>query len=366
MSEKHIYKDIREFIDRLGFKMISNEYINQFQLLVFQDREGYLYSQSFKILQRNQIQSFVSCNNIFSTDNIKLFMKKNNINLELISKYTNNNDKLILKDNNGYYYTQFWNNLRKLYKPSYADINNKYSIQNLKLWCKLNNKPFELISDGYIGNKEKLQWHCLIENCGEIFENNWANISQGQGCGYCCSKQIGLSNCLATKNPKLSFEWHPTLNGSLTSFDVLCGSHKEVWWKCKKCEYEWKASVGNRNAGRGCSECNESKGEKKIKEIYDFQDINYIPQKTFEGLLGLGGGLLSFDFYLPNHNLLVEYQGEFHDGTAWQQSEIDYDKQVEHDIRKRQYAKDHNINLLEIWYQDFNNIEKILKEELNL
>lgn len=31
---------------------------------------------------------------------------------------------------------------------------------------------------------------------------------------------------------------------------------------------------------------------------------------------------------------------------------------------KRQYAKDHNIKLLEIWYWDFDNIENILEKEL--
>ena len=40
--------------------------------------------------------------------------------------------------------------------------------------------------------------------------------------------------------------------------------------------------------------------------------------------------------------------------------------QKEHDKRKRNYAKDNNIKLLEIWYWDFNNIENILIKELNL
>jgi len=81
-------------------------------------------------------------------------------------------------------------------------------------------------------------------------------------------------------------------------------------------------------------------------------------------LIGVGGGNLSYDFYLPNYNLLIEYQGEFHDGTAIQQSKEKFKKQLEHDKRKREYADNHNINLLEIWYWDFDNIEKILKREL--
>lgn len=44
----------------------------------------------------------------------------------------------------------------------------------------------------------------------------------------------------------------------------------------------------------------------------------------------------------------------------------DFEKQLEHDRRKREYAKQHNIKLLEIWYYDMDNIEDILVKKLNL
>jgi hypothetical protein len=93
-------------------------------------------------------------------------------------------------------------------------------------------------------------------------------------------------------------------------------------------------------------------------------NIKFISQKEFNKLTGLKNGNLSYDFYLPSHNILIEYQGEFHDGTAYQQSKEDYEIQREHDRRKREYAKLNNINLLEIWYWDFDNVEKILNETL--
>ena len=40
--------------------------------------------------------------------------------------------------------------------------------------------------------------------------------------------------------------------------------------------------------------------------------------------------------------------------------------QQEHDKRKKEYAKLHNIKLLEIWYYDFDNITEILNKELGL
>lgn len=72
-------------------------------------------------------------------------------------------------------------------------------------------------------------------------------------------------------------------------------------------------------------------------------------------------------FFLPKLNILVEYQGEQHE------SPIDifggdeqFKIQQEHDFRKREYAKSNNIQLVEIWYYDLNNIEEILKERINI
>ena len=91
-----------------------------------------------------------------------------------------------------------------------------------------------------------------------------------------------------------------------------------------------------------------------------------IIQKKYKDLTGVNSGLLSYDFYIPQKNILIEYQGEYHDGTAGNQTNEEFIIQQEHDRRKRQYAKDHNIKLLEIWYWDFDNIEEILSRELGL
>jgi hypothetical protein len=72
--------------------------------------------------------------------------------------------------------------------------------------------------------------------------------------------------------------------------------------------------------GRGCLLCSESKGEKRIREWLEENKFQFTSQKEFVGLFGTGGGNLSYDFYLQKLNILIEYQGEFHDGTAYQQN----------------------------------------------
>lgn len=61
-------------------------------------------------------------------------------------------------------------------------------------------------------------------------------------------------NDLATVNPALAAEWHPTKNGELTPGMVAACSAKKVWWQCKN-GHEWEAKVNNRKNGRNCPFC---------------------------------------------------------------------------------------------------------------
>lgn len=121
-----------------------------------------------------------------------------------------------------------------------------------------------------------------------------------------------------------------------------------------------------------CICINNSKGEVRIRDFLDRADVPFQRQKVFSDLRGAGNCYLAYDFYLPEHNLLIEYQGEFYDGTLYKknpnglQTKEKFDAQVMRDMRKREYAKSHNIRLLEIWYWDFDNISKILEKELIL
>ena len=81
----------------------------------------------------------------------------------------------------------------------------------------------------------------------------------GSGCGICAGYVVVKSNCLATLNPRLAEEWHPSKNGNLTSEDVTCGSNKKVWWKCPKGDdHEWEAQVYSR-INYGCPICSSRK-----------------------------------------------------------------------------------------------------------
>lgn len=322
-------------------------------------------------INKNQIQCKKCSKKIqserqkYTYQQVNEFIEK--LGYQIISNYRDSHTKLTLKDEYGYLYFSSFTHLKFNYskgkKLRICDKTNPYTIQNIKLWCNLNNKPFELISEKYEGNNKHLQWQCLKEGCKEIFSASWNNILTGWGCGVCDGRQVGISNCLATKRPDLALEWHPTKNGDFTPYDVTSGSHKMVWWECKECGHEWEKEIHQRT-NNCCPECNESKGEKKCKNYFILNNILYIKEKSFNGLLGIGKRKLRYDFYLPKYNLLIEYQGEQHERfcKGIHKSKKDFEKQLEHDKRKKEYALSNGYNFLEIWYYDFDKIEEILND----
>ena len=76
---------------------------------------------------------------------------------------------------------------------------------------------------------------------------------------------------------------------------------------------------------------------------------------------------MSYDFYLPEYNLLIEAQGKQHvEPVEYFGGEDQFVIQTEHDKRKREYAEIKNIELLEIFYNDINNISNILDNQFNM
>lgn len=223
-----------------------------------------------------------------------------------------------------------------------------------------NNKFVEILGT-YKGIDEDIQCKCLI--CGEPFISSPYRILGGAK-HYDCAQKI-----VQEKRRKTHEEFINEIADTSPNIKILgqyITANTRIKVKCLECGHEWKPIADYLSAGRGCPKCKLSKGEKRVGKFLDKQNITHEPQKKYDDLLGLGGGLLSYDFYLPTYNLLIEYQGEYHDGTAKIQSDEEFAYQQEHDRRKREYASKHNIKLLEIWYWDFDNIETILKKELNM
>lgn len=105
-----------------------------------------------------------------------------------------------------------------------------------------------------------------------------------------------------------------------------------------------------------CASCSRSisKNEHRIMMYFEKNSINYVYQKTFDDCKSIN--VLPFDFYLPKHNTLIEYDGEFH----YHDKFGGLKDQQERDRIKTEYCKTKNITLLRIPYFKSDKIEKIL------
>ncbi|MBR4117488.1 MAG: zinc-ribbon domain-containing protein, partial [Methanocorpusculum sp.] len=111
-------------------------------------------------------------------------------------------------------------------------------------------------------SNKKVWWTC---DKGHEWEAKISRRTSGDNCPYCSSRKVLKGyNDLATLNPELAKEWHPTKNGDFKPSDITSGSDKKVWWKCKVCGHEWQAVIGSRNRGRGCPECAKEKRKQTV------------------------------------------------------------------------------------------------------
>lgn len=147
-------------------------------------------------------------------------------------------------------------------------------------------------------------------------------------------------------------------------------STKKYKFICEKCGQEFEkylSDLNETNNGVICQNCNASQLEQSTKEILDKYKIKYYREYMYNDLMGIGNKNLRFDFYLPDYDTLIECQGIQHE--EWQRTwmaKYKFEKQLEHDKRKKDYCKRNGIKLIEIWYNEIENIEEILKKELSL
>lgn len=247
-------------------------------------------------------------------------------------------------------------------------INNTDSNFIKKFWSNKNIiNPYEIAP---FSNK-KIYIKCQTKDYHGDYLIYAYHFTEGERCPFCSSIKVHPLDSFGEQHKEeLNEIWDYDKN-LINPFSLSTNSAKKIWIRCKE-HNSYLISPDKYNNNRRCPICSSSKGEKRITQFFQLNNIFYIPQKEFDGLVGNFSVNLSYDFYLPDYNLLIEYQGEQHEkpvdfngfGTnfAYKKFKI----QQEYDRRKREYAQNHNINLLEIWYWDYDNIEEILVKELNL
>lgn len=118
-----------------------------------------------------------------------------------------------------------------------------------------------------------------------------------------------------------------------TPLCIICPEHGEFWQKPRE---HFK--------GCGCPSCDESKLECEVKLFLEKNNIKYEREKRFEWLRYKYP--LVIDFYLPEHNIAIECQGEQHFKDRKFFEHYSFEKRIEMDNLKFELCKKNGLKVL--------------------
>ena len=230
----------------------------------------------------------------------------------------------------------------------------KKTIQEVREY--INNEGYTLLSDEYINCNQELEIICPN---GHNIKMSWKRFENGRRCPHCSERSwINRKKNIESINEIISKEGYKFLEEYTTAKTKM---------KCS-CPngHIFEINWNNFMSGKRCPYCRKSKGEEIIKSILEELKIDFIPQYKFKDCKDLLP--LPFDFYLPNYNLIIEYDGEQHFDVnrAFNSNENKFWETVIHDAIKNAYCEDNNINILRIPFWKYNNIKEIIKNKLNI
>lgn len=229
------------------------------------------------------------------------------------------------------------------------------TIEFIKKANKVHNNKYNYDFINYTGIFNKIKISCPKHG---VFEQTPDRHLNSNGCDLCGIETASIKKTYSTSEfiqksiSKHGNKYDYSLSDykySKTPVIIICPEHGE-----------FKQTPNAHWAGKGCGRCNESKGEREIAKILSKNNIIFETQKKFENCKRQN--YLPFDFYLPEYNVCIEYDGEQHyKSVSWFGGEKGFKITKENDIFKTQFCDKNGIVLIRIKYNQ--NIEqKLIKE----
>lgn len=211
--------------------------------------------------------------------------------------------------------------------------------------------PNIIVVEKYINAKIPILHRCKID--GYEWYARPSNILKGRKCPK-CEKHIH-------KTQERYVAEVSVINPDIIVIGQYVNINTKILHQCKIDNYKWEAKPTHILSGHGCPACNRSIGEKEIERYLCDHNIAFVPQYTFDDCRNVRP--LPFDFYLPDYNMCIEYDGMQHfEPVEFFGGEESFEYRKANDEIKTQYCKKHNVTLLRINYKQniYNELSKSL------
>lgn len=184
----------------------------------------------------------------------------------------------------------------------------------------------------------------LCDCCNKEYKTTYQKFLFGDNCGNCIKKIIKDKN--VEKIKQLSYYNHFD-NIQILNLEEITSIHARISLHCNNCDRIFKQSIFKHLKGYTCPICKESHGEKIIRYFLIRNNLKFETNKQFDDCKKIKN--LSYDFFIPEYNLLVEYDGKqhFYSIDKWG-GDKRLKKQVENDNKKNEYAKNNGYNIIRI------------------
>ncbi len=189
----------------------------------------------------------------------------------------------------------------------------------------------------YRGVNTKLSITCRVHGS---FEQNGAKHLAGCGCPGC----FGIERATFEDFLGKAREVHgDTYDYALVKYRYRREKVKII---CKK-HGVFEMTPSNHYYGQGCPICNESGGEREVRRLLEELGLGYRINEKFEGCKNKRH--LMFDFYLPEHNVCIEYDGIQHkESVAFFGGEEAFKRRKKRDRIKDRFCVKNSIPLIRV------------------
>ena len=204
-------------------------------------------------------------------------------------------------------------------------------------------------------NKQKVKIICPKHG---IFEQRIDGHLKGIGCKKCADESYIIGPYKFIENSNIT---HRNKYNYSLIFDDYINQHSKIKIICPMHGIFEQSACNHSSMGNGCPICKISNGEIIIRDILIKNDILIKEQKYFKDCIYKK--YLFFDFYLPEYNICIEYDGEQHfKSVEYFGGEKTFEENKIRDNIKNEYCKNNNIHLIRISYKE--KIEEKLNYEL--
>lgn len=245
-------------------------------------------------------------------------------------------------------------------KGDYARLTAEEFVRKAR---KIHGEKYNYSKAEYVNAQTKVCIACPVH--GEFWQTPNSHL-KGQGCPKCGREKSELSqrSTLDYVLAKFAATHGEEYDYSLVEYK---GDSKKVKIICNK-HGVFEQTPSHHIQGNGCPRCASSKGEKKIRAFLQEHEIAFIDQYKITTQITLWGKDECFwvDFFIPDKNLIIEFNGVQHYKMVdfFHSSDNGFEKQRARDKKLKKWCKDNNVKLLVIKYDQIDNIDIILKKKL--